>query len=214
MGCQKTPCTSFGGRSYHWQLRPPLSGLNALELYTRESVVQLVQDLSTELECDLEPMASFQGAIDAVVKAASQRVAVAPDKRPVVLSDAERRILEALRSSVLTAQDVMALLGIEKEKAEYYLHGLSAKGVIDGALPWLAEVTAWRSPYRPLARPRGSLDGLRCGRRAREEILILHAIRRKGSSWVWGCSIRPPPARRSPPVPAPLPENPPEESSR
>src|SRR5207302_4060190 len=75
----------------------PLSGLNALNLADRNQVLQLVQDVAEYLELPLEPLASFQGAIDAVVVQAKS-VAETP------LSDPAR-----LTSPVLEGEQIKVL---------------------------------------------------------------------------------------------------------
>ncbi len=52
-------------------LAGPLSSLNGLRLDRREQVIQLIQDVSEYLQQKLEPLASFQGAIDSLVTVAS-----------------------------------------------------------------------------------------------------------------------------------------------
>lgn len=54
-------------------LSGPLAGVNALHLTERHQVIQLVEDLEARLDMRLEPGASYQEAIDAVVSAAERR---------------------------------------------------------------------------------------------------------------------------------------------
>ena len=105
------------------QLREPISGLNALELTTREGVVQFVQDLADFLGVPLEPMASFQEAVAALVEAASAEIAIDTSSEPpdVVLSEDEIRILQMLIELRPTPGQVAKVLSVPKEKALFYL---------------------------------------------------------------------------------------------
>jgi hypothetical protein len=113
------------------QLRAPLSSLTMLDLHTREGVAQLVDDLASYLELPLEPMASFQRAIDAVVAEAGVLSSPLIVSRPAMMTDREEKILKAAISSRLTAYSVMRLLSIGKEKSEYYLQRLVDVGALE-----------------------------------------------------------------------------------
>lgn len=52
-------------------LTGPLGGLNALQLSDRNQVLQLIEETAQHLEIDLEPLPSFQTAVDDVVAQAS-----------------------------------------------------------------------------------------------------------------------------------------------
>lgn len=54
------------------KLTGPLAGLNALKLSDRNQVLQLIEDTAQHLEIDLEPLSSFQTAVDELVLQASR----------------------------------------------------------------------------------------------------------------------------------------------
>jgi len=62
-------------------LKGPLSSLNALHLDRREEVLQLVQDIAEYLTVNLEPLASFQSAVDSVVTQAKHVLVTASADR-------------------------------------------------------------------------------------------------------------------------------------
>lgn len=122
------------------QLRSPLVNLNALDLHTREGVIQLVEDLAGFLDLPLEPMASFNSAIDAVVTEASVLPSPATISRPTIMTEREDQILHAAVSVRLTARRVMNLLGIGKEMAEYFLQRLVDVGALERMNRWIWEI--------------------------------------------------------------------------
>jgi TIR domain len=117
----------------------PLSGINALQLHQRPQVLQLVEDIADHLQLPLEPAASYQVALDAVIAAASvldiQELPRATPKDTGVaqeLDGMESKILEILSNGEETAERVAARTKLKLQKAEYHLSRLSSAGMVFG----------------------------------------------------------------------------------
>ena len=125
-------------------LSGPLSGLNALNLSDRNQVLQVVQDVAEYLDLSLEPFASFQETVDAVVSAA-QSIAEAPSQsRPQQsLDDPQMRVLLLFAEKALrypTAAQIAHHLDYSTQKVEYCLEVLERKGLVGtkrGPKPWV-----------------------------------------------------------------------------
>jgi hypothetical protein len=124
-------------------LAGPLSSLNTLRLSRREEVLQLVEDISEYLELPLEPLASFQGAVDAVVAVSNRppSPATAPTvaahdatakQQPTVTED-EVKLLSFLVERRQSAADIAAHLNVSSEKARYYIDRLRGFKMINFA---------------------------------------------------------------------------------
>jgi hypothetical protein len=115
------------------QLRAPLSSLQSLELYAREGVTQFIEDLAEYLKIQMEPMAAFQGAVDAVIEVASREVST-PDSVPAepefLVSEDEVRVLQALILSPRNKAEVSSALKCSGEKALYYLNRLEKEKLV------------------------------------------------------------------------------------
>jgi len=112
----------------------PLAGLNALSLTDRGQVLQLVEDVADYLQLPLEPMTSFQDAVDAVVVLAlfpSTDITEKHDAPSLELSSDETKILELLAASDRrVSTDIAQHLGVQEQKARYYLDKLYDKGLV------------------------------------------------------------------------------------
>jgi hypothetical protein len=112
----------------------PLGGINALRLTARHEVLQLVEDISKHLEWQLEPMPSFQAAVDAVLESANTKQPAAKSSEPLLqpeLSSEEIRVLQCLARSGedSTAEQIAEHLKISEQKARYLLGLLEAKSM-------------------------------------------------------------------------------------
>lgn len=115
-------------------LSGPLTGINALFLTARNQVWQLVQDVAEHLELSLEPMSSFQTAVDHVVAVAkTPAIQTQPQATEAKdeLSDDEIRVLQYLASVTdeTTAELVAEHMNIAQQKAWYFLTALEEKGM-------------------------------------------------------------------------------------
>jgi hypothetical protein len=125
----------------------PLEGINALTLTVRNQVLQMIQDIAEYLELPLEPMASFQGAVDVVVASAST---LAPEAKSIdqtrdtELSDDEIEVLRrlAMDADDSTEEQVAKHLTITEQKARYFLGVLDDKGMV-GISPVVYGVTTY-----------------------------------------------------------------------
>ena len=69
----KTPLAPLLARGANYKdITGPLAGLSALQLSDRNQVLQLIEDTAQHLETRLEPLSSFQKAVDEVVAQASR----------------------------------------------------------------------------------------------------------------------------------------------
>lgn len=84
----------------------PLAGLNGLRLDRRGQVVQLVEDIADYLQTDLEPAASFQDAIDDVVKEAS----LPPESTTLVNSPPDKHQLKTPAQRDLTDEEMVGII--------------------------------------------------------------------------------------------------------
>ena len=114
----------------------PLAGINAIRLGERNHVVQLVEDISEYLNMLLEPAASFQAAIDAVVSAASEpstRIRTrASVEEPPSLEEIEIRMLEVIAHDPPQRPHQLAqALKLPLEKTNYHLHRLLTAGMLE-----------------------------------------------------------------------------------
>jgi biotin operon repressor len=126
----------FGRGADAASISGPLSGLNALNLADRNQVLQLVQDVAEYLELPLEPLASFQGAVDAVVVQAKS-VAEAPhfDSATATLPMLEDEQIKALQflaqdTEQRTAAQVAQHLGVSEQKVKYHLDELERQSMV------------------------------------------------------------------------------------
>jgi len=125
----------------------PLSGLNALDLADRNQVLQLVQDLVEYLGLSIEPLPSFQEAVDAVVATARAVEVTLPRAPHSSLDDALVTVLQFFASGESTYRPTAAQIeqgtGFSHQKIEYCLEALERKnliGVVGGTAPtkyWL-----------------------------------------------------------------------------
>jgi hypothetical protein len=125
----------------------PLGGINALTLSIRNQVLQLIQDIAEYLELPLEPMASFQSAVDAVVTAAGVLASEAKSsaqEREAELSEDEVEVLKrlAMDADESTAEQVAKHLKTSEQKAKYFLGVLDDKGMV-GVHPVFYGVTTY-----------------------------------------------------------------------
>lgn len=125
----------------------PLAGINALTLTARNQVLQLVQDIAEYLELPLEPMASFQAAVDAVVASAKtvDPEAKSTEQEPeAALSDDEIHVLQCLARDAdeSTAEVIAEQLNITEQKAIYFLDLLVEKNLVESS-PIVYTVTTY-----------------------------------------------------------------------
>jgi TIR domain len=115
-------------------LGDPLRDINALSLTERNQVLQLVEDLARGLGRTLEPMASFQGAVDVVVAAAQTIDKSAQESNSPESDDIgqdELGLLQLLAEQEgLTSTEMAQIRGIKTAKAEYLLDEFERRDIV------------------------------------------------------------------------------------
>jgi DNA-binding MarR family transcriptional regulator len=115
-------------------LAGPLATTNALVLTGRPQVLQLIQDVADHLKLALEPIASFDRAIESVVAAANaaQPSGVQPARGTDNVSSEELQVLQILASfsDDITAEQVAERLQVSEQKAKYFLDDLETKKLV------------------------------------------------------------------------------------
>jgi DNA-binding CsgD family transcriptional regulator len=116
----------------------PLRGINALKLHERSQVIQLLEDTAEHLELKLEPAASYQLAIDAVVTEAQKAIA-APSRdttsgdssREPELTEAEQKVLRLVADGYHQPERIALQMNVKIEKVNYYLQRLASEGLVE-----------------------------------------------------------------------------------
>jgi hypothetical protein len=117
----------------------PLGGINALRIDERNQVVQLVEDVAEYLEINLEPAASYQSAIDAIVKEASSKkppqmnvASTEPAVGEPELEEIETNLLDEIARQPGWPTEYALRMKLSREKTNYYLERLRRLGLIEG----------------------------------------------------------------------------------
>lgn len=114
-------------------LSGPLSAINTLNLSDSSHVMQLIEDIARQLSIAVEPMASFQRAVQSVVgessKLSPQRPPTSAASSAVEPSAEEIRVLQHLAGipDDDTAENIAKQLGVTEQRAKFHLLELGAK---------------------------------------------------------------------------------------
>lgn len=168
----------------------PLAGLNALRLDQRNQVVQLVEDIAEYLAAELEPAASFQGAIDHVVidagRTDSTDTGTSPAaSRPTRTTSRVQRMESSAGSTVMT--EAVAPLNLEdvREMFQKQLLQLSFPSyeTYDG---FVINHAVDVGPSETKISARSSIQGANRSDVPRHVALLEAALKRRGADSLYG----------------------------